>query len=225
MAISILIKAILIVIISYLLGSISFALLIGKCFYGMDIRQQGSGNLGATNAFRVLGVLPGILVFLGDVLKGVFAVGLANFFFRGAPTIFSFCLSQKTAFSHSSLVDSIIVILAGFAVVAGHNWPVFLKFSGGKGIATSTGVLLVLAPKVTIILFLIWLVILTLTKYVSLGSVVIAVMLPFFMVSFYPGNYPYIIFSLIVSAVAIYKHRSNIKRLLKGDESKIGEES
>ncbi len=215
-------KATFVIVLSYLIGSISFSLLIGKLFYGVDIREEGSGNLGATNTLRVLGKLPGISVLLCDILKGVFVVGLANFFFRGAPTIFRSCFFTNTVLLNYSMFDTIVVVLASFAVITGHNWSIFLKFSGGKGIATSTGVLLALVPKIIPILFLIWLIVALLTRHVSLGSVIVAAAFPFFMIYFYRDNFPYIIFSLVIASVAIYKHRSNIRRLLKGEESKIG---
>ncbi|MDO8885306.1 glycerol-3-phosphate 1-O-acyltransferase PlsY [Candidatus Oleimmundimicrobium sp.] len=222
---SILIKALFVIGVSYLIGSISFALLIGKGFYGIDIREQGSGNLGATNTFRVLGITPGILVLICDILKGVVSVGLASLFFRDAPTLFNSFLQTGTSFASYSMLDSTVIVAAGFAVIAGHNWSIFLRFSGGKGMATTTGVLLVIAPKIVFALFLIWLIVFALTRYVSLSSVIVAATFPFFMIYFYRGNYPYIAFSLIDAVVTIYKHRSNMKQLLKGKESKIGKKS
>lgn len=225
MAISILTKAILVITVSYLLGSISFALLIGKCFYGIDVRRQGSGNLGATNTFRVLGMLPGALVLILDVAKGFLAVGLASYFFRDAPSLFNCCLRQGTNFASYSVADSTVLVLAGFTAIMGHNWSIFLKFSGGKGLATSAGVLFALVPKIVIILILIWFVIIIMTRYVSLGSVIVSAAFPFFMLYFYQGNYIYVAFSTIASVVVIYKHKSNISRLLKGRELKFGKKS
>ncbi len=207
-------KAIFIVVVSYLLGSISWALVIGKIGYGVDLREKGSGNLGATNTFRELGPLAGILVFIGDISKGIISIILANYFFPDAPTL----LKSTGTFSSFDLT---VVALAGFAAIIGHNWSVYFKFTGGKGIATSAGVLLILVPKVMLILLVVWLIIFILTRIVSLGSVAIALLFPFLTFYYYSGNYPYIVFSIITAVVIIYKHRFNIKRLLEGKEKKV----
>lgn len=210
------IKAVPIVLAAYLIGSIPVGLIVSKLGYGRDIRQFGSGNLGATNTFRVLGPLPGALVFLLDALKGASAVALASYYFAETPT-----LIQQPAnidFSHA-----LLVVLAAMAVICGHNWSVFLKFSGGKGIATGAGALLMLVPKILLLLLVIWAVITAGTRYVSLASVIIAIVFPVTMIITNSHNIPYILFSLAASFVVVYKHRSNIKRLIAGEESKIGE--
>ncbi|MDI6892766.1 MAG: glycerol-3-phosphate 1-O-acyltransferase PlsY [Actinomycetota bacterium] len=209
----VLVKAVFVVVLGYLLGSISFALLVGKGIYGIDLREHGSGNLGATNTFRVLGTLPGLLVFVGDILKGVLSVCLASYLFPCAPTL----ISRSTCFSR---VDASVVVLAGLVAIVGHNWSIYLKFSGGKGIATSAGVLLILFPKIVLFLSLIWLAVFLITRYVSLASVVIAVAFPFLVPFFYGKNLPYLAFSIVAAIVVIYKHRPNIERLLKGREAK-----
>ncbi|HAW60414.1 MAG TPA: acyl-phosphate glycerol 3-phosphate acyltransferase [Actinobacteria bacterium] len=209
----VLVKAVFVVVLSYLLGSISFALLMGKGVYGIDLRERGSGNLGATNAFRVLGTLPGLLVFVGDILKGVLSVCLASYLFPCTPTL----ISRSACFSR---VDASVVVLAGLAAIVGHNWSIYLKFSGGKGIATSAGVLLILFPKIVLFLSLIWFVIFMATRYISLGSVTIAFIFPFLVLYFHGENLPYVFFSIAAAVAVIYKHRSNLERLLKGEEAK-----
>lgn len=203
-------KAILIIITSYLVGSIPFGLIVGKIGYGIDIRTRGSGNIGTTNIFRILGAFPGIVVLIGDMSKGVGAVVLARLLFPEVAV---------------SSVDASVVVLAGMVVILGHNWSVYLKFSGGKGIATGFGVLISLVPYITLILLLIWLATLVTSRHVSLASVVTASFFPFFTVILCWGNYPYILFSIVSSFVVIYKHRSNIGRLLRGEEPKINKAS
>lgn len=208
--------AFVIIAAAYLIGSIPFGLIVGKIGYGKDIRQYGSGNLGATNTFRVLGPLPGLLVLILDALKGILAVGLASYFFPNAPSLIQH--PQNTNFYHA-----LVVVLAGMAAICGHNWSIYLKFSGGKGIATGAGVLLMLVPMIVLILLVIWAVITAITRYVSLASIIIALIFPILMIIFYSHNFPYIVFGLAAATVVIYKHKSNIKRLLAGEESKIGE--
>lgn len=204
-------KAVLVIVISYLIGSIPFGFIVGKVGYGVDIRDKGSGNIGFTNIFRILGVFPGIVVLAGDVSKGVLAVLLARLFFPHPLT---------------SLVDGVVVVLASMAVILGHNWSIYLKFSGGRGIATGLGVLLVLVnPYIVLILFSVWLLVLLVFRYVSLASISIAVLFPFLTLVFHSSNYPYILFSIVASLVVIFKHGSNIKRLLKGAEPKTGQTS
>jgi glycerol-3-phosphate acyltransferase PlsY len=208
--------AFLIVAIAYFIGSIPFGLVVGKIGYGKDIRQYGSGNLGATNTFRVLGLLPGIIVLVLDALKGVLAVGLASYLFPNAPTLLQH--PQNT-----NLYHALVVVLTGMAVICGHNWSIYLRFSGGKGIATGAGALLMLVPLIVLILLVVWAVITVITRYVSLASITIALIFPILMIILYSLNLPYILFSLAAASVVIYKHKSNIKRLLAGEESKIGE--
>jgi len=196
------ITSILLIITSYLLGSIPFGLIIGKLTRGIDVRQFGSGNIGFTNCYRTLGPLPGLLVLAGDVAKGAICIFLARFL--GG--------------------QDLIAILAGSAAIAGHNWSIYLKFTGGKGVATTAGVVISLVPKISLILLAIWLVILLVTKFVSLASMTIALAFPFLILYFYPERSAYIFFSFLVAVVVIFQHRSNIKRLLKGNELRITEQ-
>lgn len=181
---------------SYLLGSIPFGYLVSKG-KNVNIREIGSGNIGATNVYRALGMKWAVLVGLLDLAKGAIPTLLAIFF-----------------------LDSEVLILAvGIAAIAGHNWPVFLGFKGGRGVATTGGVVLVLMPLITLIAVLIWVVLVKTTRYVSLGSVAVAVVYP--VMAFFLEPRANFIFILFLAAVIIFQHRPNIKRLLAGEENKV----
>ena len=188
----------IITILGYLIGSIPSGLIIGKRIYNVDLRQFGSKNIGATNAFRTLGLWPAIWVFLSDTTKGVIAVYLANYV----------------------LETPMALLVGGVAVIAGHNWSIFLRFTGGRGVATGLGVIAVLVPKVTILVFLVWAVIVYVTRYVSLASIVAAVLVPIFMWIMGERS-EYLYFGIIVALFVVVRHRPNIERLLKGQELKI----
>ncbi|MFO7153355.1 MAG: glycerol-3-phosphate 1-O-acyltransferase PlsY [Caldicoprobacter oshimai] len=192
-------KLLIAVLAGYLLGSIPPSFLAGKIVRNIDIRQYGSGNAGATNVLRVLGVKAGIAVFLADILKGVLAALIGRW------------MGGETG-----------AALAGFAAIVGHNWPVFLNFRGGKGIATSFGVLLVLFPLISIILFVIGVIIIAVTRYVSLGSITAAILFPILLVMF-GYDWKMVLFGVLVGGLALYRHRSNISRLIEGKENKLGE--
>lgn len=196
------------VLASYLIGSIPTAFLLGRFFKGIDIRKFGSGNIGATNAFRVLGRPIGVLVLIFDVLKGFFAtVWLAKL-------VKPLSISQGT-----------ISLILGLVAIAGHNWTVFLKFKGGKGIATSLGVLFGLSlyfPRlwlVVLISFFVWLILFLGFGYVSLASIICALILPILVFSFIDSN-SLLLFTVIASIFAILRHKSNIIRLLEKREHK-----
>ncbi|MCK8823926.1 glycerol-3-phosphate 1-O-acyltransferase PlsY [Fuchsiella alkaliacetigena] len=195
------IKYLLVILISYLLGSIPFGLLVSKTVKGVDIRDYGSGNIGATNAYRIMGFGLGVLVALLDIGKGYVSVLLARQLF--GPEVYS------------------VLILAGILAIAGHNWPIFLKFKGGRGVATSVGVLINLMPKTVLIVFFIWLLIVVISRYVSLGSIVGAALIPILAVFFQKPDI-YILLGLLIAVFVIYRHRPNIERLLAGEENKIG---
>ena len=199
-------KIILSLVLSYLLGSIPTAYIFGWIFKRIDIREHGSGNVGATNAFRVLGKISGTFVLLIDILKGTIAVtligdllGLHHILFR---------------------------VLLGIVVVVGHNWTCFLNFKGGKGIATSLGVLIGLAIKISFIrpvlaiTVLTWLAVFLMTGFVSLASILSAVILPFAMVCF---NLPFemVMLGIIFCIFVVVRHRPNMKRILNGKESRV----
>lgn len=196
--------------ISYLIGSIPTAYLFGRLLKGVDIRKFGSGNVGATNAFRVLGPIPAIVVLILDILKGYIAVVFLGGFILSAAVE-----NQEIA-----------RIILGAAAIAGHNWTIFLKFKGGKGIATSFGVLVGLAVKLAglkIILGLVvltWLVVFILSRIVSLSSVLAAISFPLYVVLFKQTKV-LISTSIILSLLIILRHRSNIRRFLQGREPKL----
>lgn len=188
-------------ILAYILGSIPFGIIIGKHFKGIDIRDVGSGNIGTANAYRALGPLYGTLVLLGDVLKGSCSCFIASILV---------CDPFKPY----------AVVLAGIISIIGHNNSVFLKFKGGKGIATSLGVIVFLNWKISLICIGIWVLTIAITKYSSLGSLLGIITLPILMYLF-KEPLIYVIFSIVAAIFAIYKHKANIKRLLKGEELKI----
>ncbi len=205
----------LIVILSYLAGSIPTSIIVGKLVKGIDIRNYGSGNPGGTNVIRVIGLGWGIFVILFDAFKGYFAVSfIANWFYRGdLIEILNFTTVQ---------------ILAGCSAVVGHMWTIFAGFRGGKGVSTSAGMLLGIAPFDLIIVFLIFLSIVSLTRYVSLGSIISAIFFPLVIVFTdkilgfeHRDFYTVLIFGSIIAILIVYRHRSNIKRLINGTENKI----
>jgi len=201
---------IVIIVLCYLIGSFPIGYLVGKS-QGVYIRQHGSGNIGATNVLRVMGKKWGYLVFLGDSLKGFLAVKVGVWL--GA----------------SAAVDITLAgVVAGICCIIGHNYTVWLHFKGGKGIATSIGVLLAIVPVVIVLIVLIvWLAVFFIWKYVSLASIFAALSLPVAVLASFPlvarGNYWVLLsFSLIVAALAVWRHRSNIDRLLQGKENRFG---
>jgi glycerol-3-phosphate acyltransferase PlsY len=189
---------------SYLLGSIPTGYWLGR-LRGIDIRQQGSGNMGATNVLRVLGTPSGILVLCVDVAKGFLAVSL---------------LPHLTTFPGLDYVR----VGCGLAAVLGHTYTCFLRFKGGKGVATTYGVLLALAPVSTILVFLIFAGVVALSKYVSLGSLVTAVLFPIFIWLLGESGQGFSILALagLVGVAVIWKHRANIRRILDGTENRLG---
>ena len=195
---------ILIIIIAYLLGNISTSYIIAKKMIGVDIRTQGSGNAGSTNVLRTLGKKAGAITFAGDFLKGFIAVLIAE-------------LIAKT----SGIDVAIAGYLGVIGVVSGHNWPAFLGFRGGKGVATSLGSMIAVNPIMALSCFGIFLVIVAITKYVSLGAIVGISCSPIMMIVF--KNNKGLIATLFLTISVIYTHRENIKRLLNGTERKIGE--
>jgi glycerol-3-phosphate acyltransferase PlsY len=197
-----------ILVVSYLFGSVPFGLIIGKALYGTDIRQHGSGNIGATNAYRTLGPLPGLGVFAADFLKGFLPVMLTNTVLEPV---------------EPELVP-LVSILAGVIAMIGHNYSVFLKFKGGKGMSTAGGFIAAIWPQIVPILFIVWVIVIAVTRYVSLASIIIAVLFPILVIVLDPSRLrgEYVLFSAIAGAVIVYRHRMNIGRLIAGTELKIG---
>lgn len=186
---------IILVLVAYLLGNFSTSFFVGKIFANIDIREHGSGNAGSTNVLRTLGIKAAALTFLCDLLKGVLAIYVGR------------------KFGGESMA-----LMCGVAVVIGHNWPVLLKFKGGKGIATTIGAVLMLKPLVAFICVSIGVGILFKYKYVSLASITAVSLLPV-VISIFGMNY--FIFGLILAFLGVYRHHQNIKRLLAGTENKI----
>lgn len=187
------------IIISYLVGSISFSIVIAKLVKGIDIRNHGSGNAGATNTLRVLGIGPAILVLALDLLKGMGSVFLA------------FAVSDQKW----------LAVACGIAAIVGHNWPIWFKFKGGKGIATAIGVLSCLAFIPALLAGIIAILSIVLTRYVSLGSLLFTFLTPIFIVLL-QFSWPYFIGMVIICIFSFIRHRSNIVKLIKGTENKIG---
>lgn len=187
---------------AYLIGSLSFGLMAGKLLRGIDIRQYGSGNTGSTNIQRTLGTLPAIIVLLLDVGKGLAAVLLARAL-TGAPGV---------------------EMLAGVLSVLGHNWPLFHRFKGGRGIATSIGVLMGLSWQVLIIAVAVGMFIIAVTRYVSLGSIIGMLLVPILML-FFDLPTLHILFGAVLAVFAVWRHRQNISRLLAGTENKLGKKT
>ncbi|GAA0707752.1 glycerol-3-phosphate 1-O-acyltransferase PlsY [Paraclostridium ghonii] len=198
------INYLIIILIAYFIGSISTSYIIAKKMMGVDIRTQGSGNAGSTNVLRTLGKKAGIMTFVGDLLKGVIAVLIAKLI---------------ATIAHIDMINASYV--AVIFVVIGHNWPIFIGFRGGKGVATSLGAMIAVNPIIALSCFAFFILIVYATKYVSLGSVVGISTSPIIML--FIGNYKGLVVTLFLSALAIFKHRENIKRLLNGTERKLGE--
>jgi len=182
---------------SYLIGSIPFSYLIPKWIGKIDIRTMGSGNTGTTNVVRTLGMKVGVLAFIGDFLKGIIPalIGLV-------------------------WLDELGGIIGGSMAVIGHCYPIWLKFKGGKGVATSAGILIVLMPDICILLLIGQFLIIALTKYMSLASLLSAVLLPILAFIFSKSDQMFI-FSIILALFVIFRHRANLFRLIKGTESKL----
>lgn len=186
------------IILSYLIGAIPCGLIVGKAIYHKDLRRYGSGNIGATNAFRVLGRKAGALVFLLDFFKGELAVIL------GLNVIGTPCAA----------------VLCGFFAILGHMHSIFLQMKGGKGVSTALGVISILMPKVAVIIVVVWGAIVFATRYVSLGSITAALMTPILAMVFHYDKY-YAIFGVIAAAFIIIKHKDNIARIRKGRENRF----
>ena len=201
----------------YFLGSIPTGFLVGRA-RGIDIRTVGSGNMGATNVFRTLGKPAGILVLAVDVLKGFVAAKLLALAAR-----------QIFAVSAGLIVADNFAIIAGLCAVLGHNYTCWLQFKGGKGIATSLGVLIALFWNVALIVLVIWILVAAISRYVSLASIIAATWLPIAVIFFHCvwGDYSgrLVLISVVMGALAVYKHKPNIQRLLKGTERRIGEKT
>jgi len=190
---------IIIAVIAYLLGSISFGMIVSKLAGGPNLREVGSKNTGATNVLRVMGVKTGLLVFVLDILKALIAciIGRVWMGLNGA-------------------------MIAGLAVVIGHNWPCFFQFKGGKGVASTLAVMLMTFPVPAVICYVVAIVLIATTKYVSLGSITLAALFALLVIATNWANWLVIVWVLIIAGLLIWRHHANIGRLLKGTENKLG---
>jgi acyl phosphate:glycerol-3-phosphate acyltransferase len=198
---------ILVIFLAYLLGSIPTSVWVGKYFYGIDVRDYGSGNAGATNAMRTLGAKAGITVFVIDMLKGFLAVKLLYFT--------DFYIPETGLFVNFQLY-------LGLAAMIGHIFPIFADFRGGKGVATLSGVVFALHPYGALFVFLVWFITLLLFGYVSLSSMIAGFSFPAILIFLYRTQYPsLVIFAFILAVLMLFTHQKNIERLMHGKEKKI----
>ncbi|MBQ9471399.1 MAG: glycerol-3-phosphate 1-O-acyltransferase PlsY [Bacteroidales bacterium] len=198
---------ILVVLAAYLLGSIPSSVWIGKGIYGIDVREHGSKNAGATNTIRTIGLLPGLAVFVIDVLKGFLAVRLLYFTDLYIPQTGSFINFQ---------------LILGLAALLGHIFPVFAQFTGGKGVAVIAGVVFALHPWAMVGVFGIWVICLIITKYVSLSSMIAGFCFPLVLIFVFPEtSSSLIIFAFCLAVLLIFTHQKNIERLARGQEGKL----
>lgn len=191
-------KLFFLILCAFLLGSIPFGVVVAK-IYGVNLKKVGSGNIGATNVLRAMGKGPALLTLVGDVVKGSLAVVMGRLFL------------------HSPSLEGII----GLSAIVGHNFSLFLRFRGGKGVATSIGVLLIYSPKVGILTVILWLIVILVTRYSSLAAIVSFGVLPLdvYVLDYSQGK---MIISSLIAFLLIFRHTDNIKRLLQGTELKIG---
>ena len=190
---------IIVAVLAYLLGSISFGMIVAKLAGGPNLREVGSKNTGTTNVLRVMGLKIGLIVFVLDILKALIAciIGRVWLGLNGA-------------------------MLAGLAVVIGHNWPCFFQFKGGKGVASTLAVMLLTFPIPAIICYVVAIVLIATTKYVSLGSITLAALFAILVIATNWANWLVILWVLIIAGLLIWRHHANIGRLLHGTENKLG---
>lgn len=200
---------ILMAVIAYAIGSVNFSVILSKKMAGFDVREKGSGNAGTTNMLRSVGKRAAALTLILDIAKGLLAILIA------------FILGKIIDDANSA----ILVQLAGFFVVLGHTFPAFFGFKGGKGVATSLGVLLFINPLIGVICLVFALVVMALTRMVSLGSIMAAILFPVLTVfiadNYIVGGYTYIIFGIAMAVLVIFNHRSNLKRIYAGTENRV----
>ncbi len=202
---------IIIAIIAYLVGSINFSVIISKRMAGFDVREKGSGNAGTTNMLRSIGVKAAVITLLCDILKGVVVILIA-------------ILIGNIV---DGLDDALLVQLAGIFVIIGHTFPIFFGFKGGKGIATSLGVLLMINWQIGLICLVFALILMAITRMVSVGSIAAAILFPVLVVFIGQNyivpvnNWSYLIFSIIIAILVLFNHREILKRIFTGKENKI----
>lgn len=189
------------IILAYLIGAVPFGLLFTKVFSGVDVRSVGSGNIGATNVLRAAGKKAAVFTLLADCLKGIVPVLIIRLW----------------------LHDDALAVLTGIAAVLGHNFPMYLGFKGGKGVATSYGVILAMTPLLGLVCLLIWLGAALVWRYSSLSALISFLAYPFLVFSWFPESKALGSLALFLAGMIYFRHRENIKRLVAGTESKIGE--
>ncbi len=202
-------KELLLIICAYMIGSIPTALIISRKFFGIDIREYGSGNMGATNTFRILGSKYGTIVMIFDILKGMVAVGLYN--------VLPYYLYQGSGLERTNFMIGL-----GLSAVLGHVFPLWANFKGGKGVATLFGMILAIQPVIAGSCVAVFLLVLFLTRYVSLSSILAGLMLPISVLWIWNENEVlYRVFALFVAVLIIFTHQKNIGKLFRGVESRI----
>ena len=196
---------IIISLIAYFIGSISFSVIFSRKFAGFDVREKGSGNAGTTNVLRSVGKKAAAITLLCDILKGVVAIIIA--------AIASKIWKEVNA--------EILKYLAGFFAILGHTFPIFFEFRGGKGVATSLGVLITLDWKIGLVCLIFGVILIALTKMVSVGSILAAILFPILMIFMGNVRFETIMVSILIALLVIFNHRSNIKRIQNGTENKL----
>lgn len=202
---------IIVAVLAYAIGSVNFSVLISRKMAGFDVREKGSGNAGTTNVLRAVGVKAAVITLICDILKGIVAVLIA------------FLIGNMI----QTVDRALLIQIAGILVIVGHTFPIFFEFRGGKGIATSLGVLLITNWKIGLICLVFAVVLIAITRMVSVGSMSAAILFPVltlfmgesFIVS--QGTFKYLIYSIMLAAFVIFNHRENIKRIMNGTENKI----
>lgn len=195
---------VLVALVAYLIGSINFAIIFSKKFAGFDVREKGSKNAGTTNVLRTVGKKAAVLTLICDILKGVVSVLLA----------------MLAAYIWKETDAEVLKYLAGLFAIIGHTWPVYYGFKGGKGVATSLGVLLMVNAQIGVICLVFALIIMIATRLVSLGSILAAILFPILTV-FMTDNFWAKVISILIGLLVVFNHRSNIKRLKQGTENKL----
>lgn len=213
---SLILKCILIGVVSYLLGSLNFSIILSEVVKKKDIRKSGSGNAGATNMMRTYGIKAAVGTMLGDIFKVAIGIIVA-FAILGVPMKYIF-----TNPADAAEIQRVMLYkeFAGLFCVLGHIFPLYFKFKGGKGVAACTGMVIIVDWRIALILFVIFVSVILISKWISLGSIVIAILYPVLIFVFYK-NWILSLVALLFTAIVIIAHRENIKRLIKGEENKI----
>lgn len=213
---SLILKCILIGVVSYLLGSLNFSIILSEVVKKKDIRKSGSGNAGATNMMRTYGIKAAVGTMLGDIFKVAIGI-LVAFAILGVPMKYIF-----TNPADAAEIQRVMLYkeFAGLFCVLGHIFPLYFKFKGGKGVAACTGMVIIVDWRIALILFVIFVSVILISKWISLGSIIIAILYPVLIFVFYK-NWILSLVALLFTAIVIIAHRENIKRLIKGEENKI----